>query len=85
MSKAMEAAALVEMLCRAPKKLNLSICIVLPDDDSDGRAKAQHVTNGGKLALTIEEPKFFPDPSQRNRVFAGQFTTYLLPPKKQAR
>jgi hypothetical protein len=54
-SKAMEATALVKMLARAPEKLNVSNCTIVSDDDSNGRAKAQHVTNGGKLPVTIEE------------------------------
>ena len=75
-SKAMEAAALVEMLARAPEKLNMCICTIMSDNDSNGRAKAQHVTNGGKLPVTIEEPKFLGDPSHRKRDFA--WATYKL-------
>jgi uncharacterized CHY-type Zn-finger protein len=84
-SKAMEAAAIVEMLCRAPEKLNVSICTVVSDDDSNGRAKARHVTNGGKLPLTIEQPTFLADPSHRKRVFARAVYYLAAAPKKQAR
>jgi len=81
----MEAAALVEMLCRAPEKLNISICTIVSDDDSNSRAKARHVTNGGKLPLTIEQPKFLADTSPWKRVFARPVYNLAAAPKKQAR
>jgi hypothetical protein len=43
----MEAAALVEMLVRAMEKHNVSIIIIIFDDDSKCRAKANDVGNGG--------------------------------------
>jgi hypothetical protein len=59
----MEVAALVEMLSRAPELNSVSACTIISDDDSNGRAKAQHVSNGGKLPLHSEEPKFLANPS----------------------
>ena len=50
----MEAQALVEMLVRAPEKHNVSIAVIVSDDDSNGRAKAKHVSNEGKLPTIIE-------------------------------
>jgi hypothetical protein len=69
-SKAMEAAALVKMLSRIAEEKGVSICTVISDDDSNARAKARHVSNGGLLPLTVEEPRFLADPSHRKRVFA---------------
>jgi len=47
---------LVEMLSRAPEKYDASICTIISDDDSNGRAKACQIENGGKLPYGIEEP-----------------------------
>jgi len=47
-SKSMEAEALVQMLQRAPEKSNVSICTIISDNASNGRAKTKHVRNGGK-------------------------------------
>jgi hypothetical protein len=66
----MEAAGLVEMLIRAPEKHTVSICTIISDDDSNGRAKAQSINNGGKLLGGNEAQKFLADPSHRKRVFA---------------
>jgi hypothetical protein len=66
----MEAAALVKMLVRVQEEKGLSICTIVSDDDSNARSKARHEINGGQLPLTVEEPKFFADPSHRKRVFA---------------
>jgi len=41
----MEAEALVQMLQRAPEKNYVSICTIVSDNDSNGRAKAKHVRN----------------------------------------
>jgi hypothetical protein len=68
-SKAMEAAALVKMISRIPEEKGVSICTVISNDDSNARAKARHVSNGGLLPLNIEEPCFLADPSHRKRVF----------------
>jgi len=68
--KGMEAQALVALLERSPEKYNVSICTIISDDDSKGRAKAQHVSNGGQLTLVIKEPSFFADPSHRKWIFA---------------
>jgi hypothetical protein len=81
-SKAMEAAGLVEMLIRAPEKYGVSICTIISDDDSNGRAKARHITNGGLLPATVEEPKFLADPSHRKRVFARSIYNLASAPKK---
>jgi len=48
-SKAMEAAALVKMISRAPDEKGISICTVISDDDSNARSKAKHETDGGIL------------------------------------
>jgi hypothetical protein len=69
-SKAVEAEALVAMLQRAPEKNKISICIIISDDDSNGRAKARYINKGGKLLETVEEPEFLAEPSHRKRVFA---------------
>jgi len=84
-SKAMEAQALVEMLVRAPEKHNVSIAVIVSDDDSNGRAKAKHVSNGGKLPTIIEEPKFLADPSHRKRVFARAIYNLAAAPKKTSK
>jgi hypothetical protein len=42
-SKSMEAAGLVLMLNRMPMEKNVSVCTIISDDDSNARAKAQHV------------------------------------------
>ena len=57
--KSMEAEALVEILQRAPEAHKISICTIISDDNSNGRGKAQHVTNGGKLLENIEESNFW--------------------------
>jgi hypothetical protein len=62
-TKGMEAQ--VKMLERAPEKYNVSVCTIILDDDSNGRAKAQHVSNGGQLTQPVEEPRFLADPSHR--------------------
>jgi len=69
-SKSMEASALVKMLSRMPEEKGVSICCIISDDDSCGRARARHVTNGGQLTENVEEPTFLADPSHRKRVFA---------------
>jgi hypothetical protein len=40
-SKSMEAAGLVAMLKRMPEQKSASVCIIISDDDSNARAKAQ--------------------------------------------
>jgi len=57
-SKAMEAEALVTMLQRAPEKNSVSICTIISDDDSNGKALAKHTSNGGKLLETTKRPRF---------------------------
>jgi hypothetical protein len=81
-SKGMEAQALVEMLERAPEKYNVSICTIFSDDDSNGRVKAQHDSNGGQLTQANEEPSFLADPSHRKRVFAHAIYNLTSAPKK---
>jgi hypothetical protein len=61
--KAIKAQALVEMLERTPKQYNVSICTIISNDDSNGRAKAQHVSKQGQLTKAIEQPSFKADPS----------------------
>jgi len=84
-SKSMEAEALVQMLQRAPEKNNVSICTIVSDDDSNGRAEAKHVRNGGKLTDTVEEPSFLANPSQCKRVFARAIYTLASAPMKTSR
>ena len=69
-SKSMEASALTKMLIRMPEEKGISICTIITDDDSNGRSKSRHVTNGGVLPMHVEEPKFCADPSHRKRVVA---------------
>jgi hypothetical protein len=69
-SKSMEAAALVQMIIRMPDEKGASISTIISNDDSNGRAKAQHIKNGGALPPHVEEPTFMADPSHRIRVFA---------------
>jgi hypothetical protein len=84
-SKAMEAEGLVAMLQRAPKKNKISICTIISDDDSNGRAKARHINKGGKLLETVEEPEFLADPSHRKRVFARAIYNLASAPVKTSR
>jgi len=84
-SKSMEAAALTRMLIRMPEEKGVSICSIITDDDSNGRAKSRHVCNGGILPDTVEEPTFLADPSHRKRVFARPiYNLSNLPKKKSA-
>lgn len=83
-SKSVEAEGLVTMLLRAPEKKSVSICTIISDDDSNGRAKAQHIRNGGKLLEAIEDPKFLADPSHWKRVFAHAIYALASAPVKQA-
>jgi hypothetical protein len=84
-SKSMEAAALTKMLTRMPEEKSVSICTIISDDDSNGRAKARRVENGGELPNHVEEPTFFADPSHRKRVFARPiYNLASLPMKKSA-
>jgi hypothetical protein len=81
-SKLMEALALVEMLSRAPELSSFSVCTIISDNDSNGRSKAQHVSNGGKLQENVEEPKFLANPSHRKRVFARAIYSLASAPVK---
>jgi len=69
-SKSMEAAALIQMIIRMPEEKGISVCCIISDDDSCGRARARNMNNGGQLPANIEEPTFLADPSHRKRVFA---------------
>ena len=84
-SKSMEAEALVQMLQRAPEKNNVSIYTIVSDDDSNGRAEAKHVRNGGKLTETVEEPSFLANPSQCKRVFARAIYNLANAPVKTSK
>jgi hypothetical protein len=84
-SKSMEAAGLVLMLNRMPMEKNVSVCTIISDDDSNARAKAQHVSNGGQLTANTEEPTFLADPSHRKRVFAHAIYTLASAPMKVSR
>ncbi len=84
-SKAMEAKALDHMLERGAQKNNVSICTIISDDNSNGRAIAQHVRNGGQLTTAIEQPTVMADPSHCKRVFAHAIYNLASAPKKTAR
>ncbi len=64
---------------------NVSVCTIISDDDSNARAKAQHVSNGGQLTANTEEPTFLADPSHRKRVFARVIYTLASAPMKVSR
>ena len=81
-SKSMEAAGLVQLLKRAPEKNFVSICGIISDDDSSGRAKAKHVSYGGQLPNEVEEPRFMANPSHHKRVFARLIYNLALAPVK---
>jgi len=84
-SKSMEAAGLVAMLKRMPEQKSASVCIIISDDDSNARAKAQHICNGGSLPESIEEPRFLADPSHRKRVFARHIYNLANAPVKTSK
>ncbi len=50
--------------------------------DSNDRAKAWHITNGGQLPNNIKEPTFLADPSHQKRVFARAIYNLASAPKK---
>ncbi len=83
-SKSMEAAGLVKILTRMQER-GVSVCTIISDDDSNARAKAQHIRNGGQLTDNIEEPKFLADPSHRKRVFARAIYNLASAPVKVSR
>jgi hypothetical protein len=66
----MEASALVKMLIQMVEGKNILICGIISDDDSCGRARARHISKGGQLPTSVEEPTFLADPSHRKQVFA---------------
>ena len=81
----MEASALTKMLIRLPEEKGVSICTIITDDDSNGRAKSRHVVNGGVLLIHVEEPAFRADPLDQKRVFARAiYNLSNLPTKKSA-
>jgi hypothetical protein len=82
-SKSMEAVALTTMLIRLPEEKGVSICSIITNDDSNGRAKSHHVCNGGILPDSIEEPRFLADPSHRKRVFSRPIYNMSNMPKKK--
>ncbi len=69
-SKSMEASALVKMLIQMVEEKNILICAIISDNDSCGRARARHISKGGQLPTSVEEPTFLADPSHRKQVFA---------------
>jgi len=82
--KSMEAAALTQILKRSPKEKGGSICTIVTDDDSNGRAKSRHESNCGILPDHVEEPVFCADPSHRKRVFARPIHNLSSMPKKKS-
>jgi hypothetical protein len=83
-SKSMEAAALTQMLKRIPEEKGVSICTIVTDDDSNGREKSCHESNGGILPDHVEEPVFRADPSHHKRVFAWPIYNLSSMPKKKS-
>jgi len=84
-SKSTEASALTKMLIRLPEEKGVSICTIITDDDSNGRAMSRQATNGGVLPMHVEEPAFSTNPSHRKRVFARAiYNLSNLPVKKSA-
>jgi len=73
------------MLERAPEQHNVVICSIISDDDSNGRAKAQFVINGGQLRRAVEQPSFKASPSHRKWVFARAIYQLALAPKKTSK
>lgn len=71
----MEAAVLVQMLIRIPDEKGASISTIISNDDSNGRAKAKQINNGGAHPPHAEEPTFIADPSHRNTSLHGQYIT----------
>lgn len=61
-SNSMEAAALTKMLIQMPDEKHMTICTVISNDDSNGRAKSCHKENGGELFNTVKEPTFLAAP-----------------------
>jgi hypothetical protein len=43
------------MLIRAPEKYGVSICTIISDNNSNGRAKVRQITNGGLLPAAVDE------------------------------
>ncbi len=72
----------MQLLKRAPEKYSVSICGIISDDDSSGRAKAKHVSYGGQLPNEVEEPRFMANPSHHKRVFARLIYNLALAPVK---
>jgi hypothetical protein len=70
------------MLSRAPETYGVSICTIASDDDSNGRAKAEHICNGGLLPDAVEEPAFLADPSHRKCVFTRAIYNLASAPAK---
>jgi hypothetical protein len=84
-SKSMEGAVLTKMLTPMPEEKSVSICAIMSDDDSNGRAKARYVSNSGVLPNNVEEPTFLADPSHPKRVFARPiYNLASLPMSKSA-
>jgi hypothetical protein len=57
-SKLMEATGLVTLLSRMPEEKGASVCILISDDDSNARARAQHACDGGVLPDHVNLPSF---------------------------
>jgi len=58
------------------------ICTIISDNDSNGRAKVQHVSNGGQLEIAIEQPTFKANPSHHKWVFARAIYNLASAPQK---
>jgi hypothetical protein len=84
-SKSMEVAALTKMLTCMPEEKSVCICAIISDNDSNGRAKAHHIDNGGVLPNNVEKQTFSADPLHRKRVFARPiYNLASLPMSKSA-
>jgi len=81
----MKAVALTKILTYMPEEKSVSICVIISDNDSNGRAKAHHMGNGGVLPNNFEEPTFLADPLHWKRVFSRPiYNLASLPMSKSA-
>lgn len=88
-SKSMEAAAVLDMICRSATERQFVIKAVVSDDDSVMRAHLRYNVNPhdkedkGKLPLWIPEPEFLADPGHRVKCVSKYF--YKLAKQKVAK
>jgi hypothetical protein len=61
-----------------PDEKGASISTIISDDDSNGRAKAQHISNGGAIPPHIEEPTLWRIRHTENVSLHGQYITLQM-------